>query len=272
MEAAKLFNVRDQVVAITGAASGIGLGYAKVMASNGARLALMDINANSLEAAVALLKESGADVRGYVTDVTRPESLHLAFQQVIQNYKQLDVVFANAGISGGPGFLKGSGERNPEGEVENLSAETWHRVFETNVTSLFLTLQAVVPQMKKQGSGRIIVTSSISASMAETLVSSIYATSKGTVGHMVRQYALELAKYGILVNAISPGPVITNIGGGRLQQAESRRPFERAAPLGRIADPSDLYGAALFLASSASAMITGTQIVIDGGRLLGSAD
>jgi NAD(P)-dependent dehydrogenase (short-subunit alcohol dehydrogenase family) len=272
MEAAKLFNVRDQVVAITGAASGIGLGYAKVMASNGARLALMDINANNLEAAVALLKESGADVRGYVTDVTRPESLHMAFQQAIENYKQLDVVFANAGISGGPGFLKGSGERNPEGEVENLSAETWHRVFETNVTSLFLTLQAVVPQMKKQGSGRIIVTSSISASMAETLVSSIYATSKGTVGHMVRQYALELAKYGILVNAISPGPVITNIGGGRLQQAESRRPFERAAPLGRIADPTDLYGAALFLASSASAMITGTQIVIDGGRLLGSAD
>jgi len=75
-----------------------------------------------------------------------------------------------------------------------------------------------------------------------------------------------------LVNAISPGPVITNIGGGRLKQAESRRPFERAAPLGRIADPTDLYGAALFLASSASAMITGTQIVIDGGRLLGSAD
>ena len=126
--------------------------------------------------------------------------------------------------------------------------------------------------MKKQGKGRIIVTSSISASMAESLVSSIYATSKSTVGHMVRQYAFELAKYGILVNAISPGPVITNIGGGRLKMTESRRPFEKATPLGRIAEPSDLYGAALFLASPASSMITGTQIVVDGGRILGMAD
>ncbi len=272
MNAAQLFNVRDQVIAITGAASGIGLGYAKVLAANGARLALIDINANTLSSAVQSLKESGADVHGYVADVTKAESVHLTIQQVIENFKHLDVVFANAGISGGPGFLKGNGERNSEGEVENLSAETWHRVFETNVLSLFHTLQAVVPHMKKQGRGRIIVTSSISASMAETLVSSIYATSKGTVGHMVRQYALELANYGILVNAISPGPVITNIGGGRLQQAESRLPFERAAPLGRIAEPSDLYGAALFLSSPASAMITGTQIVIDGGRLLGTAD
>ena len=77
---------------------------------------------------------------------------------------------------------------------------------------------------------------------------------------------------GILVNAISPGPVITNIGGGRLKMTESRRPFEKATPLGRIAEPSDLYGAALFLASPASSMITGTQIVVDGGRILGMAD
>jgi NAD(P)-dependent dehydrogenase (short-subunit alcohol dehydrogenase family) len=272
MEAAKLFNVRDQVVAITGAASGIGLGYAKVMAANGAKLVLIDINADALASAVQSLKETGAEVHGYAADVTKADSLHFAFQQAIENFKHLDVVFANAGISGGPGFLKGNGDRNPEGEIENLSSETWHRVFETNVMSLFHTLQAVVPQLKKQGHGRIVVTSSISASMAETLVSSIYATSKGTVGHMVRQYALELAKYGILVNAISPGPVITNIGGGRLKQPESRRPFEQAAPLGRIAEPSDLYGAALFLASPASAMITGTQIVVDGGRLLGTAD
>jgi NAD(P)-dependent dehydrogenase (short-subunit alcohol dehydrogenase family) len=272
MQAQQLFKVADSIVAITGAASGIGLGYSQVMAANGAKIAMIDIDEKALNEAVQALQASGAQVQGFVADVTNTENLNAAFHAAVAIYGRLDVVFANAGISGGPGFLKVNGERNPEGEVENLSMEVWQRVFDTNVTSLFRTFQAVVPQMKRQGNGRIIVTSSISASMAETLVSSIYATSKGTVGHMVRQLALELAKYGILVNAISPGPVITNIGGGRLKLSESRRPFEKATPLGRISEPSDLYGAALFLASPASSMITGTQIVIDGGRILGTAD
>lgn len=272
MQVDKLFDVRGKVAAITGAASGIGLAYAQVMAANGAEVALVDRDNEALAKAVAGLAATGARVHGELADVTRPESLRRAFEAVVARTGRLDVVFANAGISGGPGFLKGSGERNPAGEVENLSPDVWRRVFDTNVTSIFHTLQIVVPQMKKQGGGRIIVTSSISASMTETLVSSIYATSKGTVGHMVRQYAIELARYGILVNAISPGPVVTNIGGGRLQQADARLPFERAAPMGRIAEPSDLMGAALFFASSASALVTGTEIVVDGGRLLGTAD
>lgn len=272
MQAQELFDVRGRVAAVTGGASGIGLAYAEVMAANGAVVTLIDVDAQALGSAVARLADRGAQVRGEVADVTQPETLRRAFDAVVQRDGRLDVVFANAGISGGPGFLKGSGERNPAGEVENLSPQVWRRVLDTNVDSIFHTLQMVVPVMKRQGGGRIIVTSSISASMAETLVSSIYAVSKGTVGHMVRQYALELARYGILVNAIAPGPVVTNIGGGRLQSEEARRPFERAAPMGRIAQPADLMGAALFLASPASSHITGTQIVVDGGRLLGTAD
>ncbi|RYY81747.1 MAG: SDR family oxidoreductase [Comamonadaceae bacterium] len=259
-------------MAVTGAASGIGLAYAEVMAANGAVVNLIDIDRQALDAAVARLAAGGGQVRGEVADVTQPDTLRRAFDAVLARDGRLDVVFANAGISGGPGFLKGNGERNPAGEVENLSPEVWQRVFATNVTSIFHTLQLVVPPMKRKGGGRIIVTSSISASMAETLVSSIYATSKGTVGHMVRQYALELARYGILVNSIAPGPVVTNIGGGRLQQDDARQPFERAAPMGRIARPADLMGAALFLASPASGLVTGTEIVIDGGRILGTAD
>jgi NAD(P)-dependent dehydrogenase (short-subunit alcohol dehydrogenase family) len=84
--------------------------------------------------------------------------------------------------------------------------------------------------------------------------------------------AHELARFNIRVNAISPGPVVTNIGGGRLQQAQARAPFERAAPLGRIGTPADLQGAALLLASSASSWMTGAEIIIDGGTTLGPAD
>ncbi|MGJ7531480.1 SDR family NAD(P)-dependent oxidoreductase, partial [Variovorax sp. GB1P17] len=272
MKTERLFDVSGSVVAITGAASGIGLGYAEVMAANGACVTLIDMNREALDQAVATLSATGGHVTGAVADVTQPDTLRAAFDDVVTRHGRLDTVFANAGISGGPGFLSGTGERNPEGEVENLSLDLWERVFATNVTSMLHTLQIVVPQMKKQGGGRIVVTSSVSASMPETLVSSMYATSKGAVAHMVRQYALELAKYGILLNAISPGPVITNIGGGVLKSEEVRRPFERVVPLGRIARPSDLQGAALFLASPASSLITGTEIIIDGGRVLGVAD
>jgi NAD(P)-dependent dehydrogenase (short-subunit alcohol dehydrogenase family) len=272
MKAQQLFDVEGRIVAITGAASGIGLAYAEVMGANGAKVNLIDLDVTALTAAVDRLRTEGIDAHGEVADVTQPETLRKAFADIVARHGRLDVVFANAGISGGPGFLNGAGERNPAGAIENLSMEVWDRVIATNTTSVFLTLQIVVPYMKQQGGGRIIVTSSISASKTETLVSSIYATSKAAVGYLVKQAAHELAKFDILVNAISPGPVITNIGGGRLKLPDSRKPFERAAPLGRIATPQDLQGAALFLASPASSLVTGAQIIIDGGTTLGPAD
>ncbi len=272
MRASELFDVTGRIVAVTGGASGIGYACAEAMADNGAVVDLIDVNPQALEQAVARLRAAGAEVNGEVADVTRPETLKAAFERIVARHGRLDVVFANAGISGGPGFLTGSGERNPQAAFENLSLELWNKVLATNTTSVFLTLQYVIPQMKKQGGGRIIVTSSNSASKTETLVSAIYTTSKGAVGHLVRQVALEVARYGIRVNAIAPGPVITNIAGGRLQDAEARRPFEQAAPLGRICTPRDIQGAALFLASPASELVTGAQILIDGGVTLGRAD
>ncbi|CAN7770773.1 SDR family NAD(P)-dependent oxidoreductase [Pseudorhodoferax sp. LjRoot39] len=267
-----MFNVRGQTVVVTGAASGIGLAYASVMAANGAHVELIDRDAQALAQALEELGATGAQLHGKIADVTQPESLRQAFDHAIARHGRIDTVFANAGISAGPGFLNGAGERNPAGEVENLSVELWDRVIATNTRSIFLTLQTVVPHFKQHGGGRIIATSSISASKTETLVSSIYATSKAAVGYMVRQYAHELARYNILVNAIAPGPVITNIGGGRLKSPQARAPFEQAAPLHSICTVEDLQGAALFLASPASRLITGQQIIVDGGTTLGPAD
>ncbi|MEY2618614.1 MAG: hypothetical protein RL522_1616 [Pseudomonadota bacterium] len=272
MKAQDLFKVEGLAVAITGAASGIGLAYAQVMAENGAQVTLIDIHAEALSGAVQRLAAGGARVHGEVADVTDPVSVRRALQAVVDRHGRIDVLFANAGISGGPGFLTGDGQRNPAGALENLALETWDRVMTTNTRSVFLTLQAVVPHMKRQGGGKIIVTSSISASKTETLVSSIYATSKAAVGYLVRQLAHELAAYQITVNAIAPGPIVTGIGGGRLKQAQARVPFERAAPLGRIGTPQDLQGVALLLASPASSLMTGAQIIVDGGTTLGPAD
>jgi NAD(P)-dependent dehydrogenase (short-subunit alcohol dehydrogenase family) len=267
-----LFSVRGLSVLVTGAASGVGYGYAEALAANGAHVTLSDVDAGALDAAVARLRAAGGQAWGQPADVTRPETLRAAVDAVLAREGRLDVVFANAGISGGPGFLRGDGTRNPDGALENLSPEQFERVVAINLRGALHTLQAAVPPMKKQGSGRIIVTSTVSVHRTETLVSTLYVASKAGLLQLVRQAALELARYGILVNAIGPGPTITNIGGGRLQQAAAREPFERVTPLKRLATPQDLNGAALFLASPAAGYITGTQITVDGGCSMGPAD
>jgi NAD(P)-dependent dehydrogenase (short-subunit alcohol dehydrogenase family) len=269
---ATLFNVQGLSVLVTGAASGIGLGYAQALAANGARVTIVDSDAAQLDAAVARLRESGGLVSGVVADVTQPETLHAAVAATLAREPRIDVLFANAGISAGPGFLKGDGSRNDAAALENLSLDMFDRAVAVNLRGALATLQAVVPQMKRQGGGRIIVTTTVSLQRTETLVSTLYVASKAALGQLVRQAALELACYGILVNGIAPGPTITQIGGGRLQDPVARAPFEHAIPMHRLATTDDLQGAALFLASKASAYITGTQIVVDGGGCLGSAD
>ena len=268
----KLFEVQGLAVLVTGAASGIGLACAQALARNGARVSLADLDGAALDSAVAALVADGCDAHAVLTDALDPQALAGAVAGVVDRCGRLDVVFANVGISGGPGFLRGDGSRNPAAAFEDVPLALWQRVLDTNILSVVKTIQAVVPAMKRQGAGRIIVTSSISATCTETLVGTTYVASKGAVGQLVRQAALELARYGIQVNALAPGPVITNIGGGRLKDADARAPFERASPMHGLAKPEDIAGAALYLASPASRWVTGAQIVIDGGVSLGAAD
>jgi NAD(P)-dependent dehydrogenase (short-subunit alcohol dehydrogenase family) len=272
MKIDRLFSVQGLSVLITGGASGIGLAYAQALAENGARLMIADINQEALDKAVTALTELGAEVAGERIDVTRREDLDRVVANTVARYGRIDVVFVNAGISGGPGFLGPDRTRKPERALEFIPDELWTRVIETNLTSVFRTVQAVVPQMKRQGGGRIIVTSSISATKTEIYVGAAYVASKAGVAQFVRQAAIELAKFKILVNAIAPGPVITNIGGGRLKENEARKPFEQACPMHEVASPDDLKGAAIYLASPASRFVTGAQIVVDGGVTLGEAD
>jgi NAD(P)-dependent dehydrogenase (short-subunit alcohol dehydrogenase family) len=272
MKAQELFKVGGLVTVVTGAASGIGLAIARVMADNGARVTLVDVDREALQEAVRALSATGAEVHGEAADVTDKQALERAVSAAIGRHGRLDVAFANAGISGGPGFLKADDQRNPPSAIENLSEELWDRVIETNLSSVFKTLQVVAPRMKAQGGGCIIVTGSISALRPELYVGTPYVASKAGVAQLVRQAALELARYNVRVNAIAPGPVITNIAGGRLRDLAARAPFERTSPMHRIATPEDLCGAALYLASPAASFVTGATIVVDGGAALGAAD
>ena len=271
LNASELFDVTGLVTIVTGGASGIGYAYADVMAANGAVVTLIDRDADGLAAAIKRLGSDGRKVYGEVADVTDKVSLRRAVDAVARRHGRIDVVFANAGISAGPGFLNTERKRDPQRAVENISEELWDRVIATNLSSVLHTIQLVVPHMKAAG-GRIIVTSSISATKVEQFVGTPYVVSKAGVAQLVRQVALELARYNIAVNAIAPGPCVTNIGGGRLQDPSNQAFFAQFSPQHRMATTDDMQGAALFLASGAAKHVTGAQILIDGGVTLGVAD
>ena len=263
MKIQQLFDVRGEVVVVTGAASGLGFAFAEALAANGARVTLMDLDRAGLDAAVDRLRAQGGEAEGVAVNVSDSRALREAIDATAGRHGRLDVAFANAGMSAGPGFIK------PAGGLEAVSLEAWGRVLQTNLTSVLVTMQAAAPHMKARKKGRIIVTASIAALRAEPAVGYGYIATKAAVANLVRQAALELAPWNVLVNAVAPGPFLTNIAGGQLRNPEVAKVFEQMVPLGRIAQPDEIKGLALLLASPASSFITGTVIPIDGGATAG---
>ena len=243
---------------------------------NGARVTMLDVDPGRIEREVARLQGLGWDVRGAVADVTDHPSLDRAFDEAADHYGKLDVVFANAGVDPGPGFLSGwtggGRARNPEGALEAYSDERWQRVIDINLSGVFATLRAAARHMKPRRFGKIIVTTSLAALINESSIGFAYMVSKAGAAHLMRNVALELAAYDITVNAIAPGFFVTNIGGGHAHDPGVQAHIAKAVPMHRVGFPDDMKGLALFLASPASAYVTGAQIPIDGGWLLGTAD
>jgi NAD(P)-dependent dehydrogenase (short-subunit alcohol dehydrogenase family) len=265
-----LFDITGKTVIVTGAASGLGLSIADAMAENGARVALFDLNRDGLEEAERRLRTTGADVLIKTVDVSDRDQMRRSVDAVADEFGRLDIAFGNAGIGAGPGFMGFDGSRNANGEMGSISDELWDRVMAVNLNSVFTTIQSCAFHMKKQRAGRIIITTSVASFRNEGWVGTPYMPAKAGAAHLVRQAALELAHYNITVNAIAPGAFATNIGGGRLKSEDVRRAMSKRIPLGRVADPNEIKGLALFLASSASSFVTGAEIPIDGGTSLGA--
>jgi NAD(P)-dependent dehydrogenase (short-subunit alcohol dehydrogenase family) len=255
-----LFDVRGHVAFVTGAASGLGLAMAEVLAENGAIVTLADVNVSNLDAAVSKLRSAGCEVESTVVDVRDAGRVQEAIAAVAAKHGRLDTVFANAGISAGFGYNVASGQ------LDAIAASDWENVLKVNLTGVFVTLQAAASHMKARRTGRIIVTASISGMRSEVISGYAYVATKAAVINLVRQAAMELAPFNVLVNAIAPGFFYTNLGGGRLRadpQLAAR--FAGKVPLGRIGQSDEIKGLALFLASPASSYITGALIPIDGG-------
>ncbi len=276
MKISDLFSVEDYGVVITGGASGIGLGYAEALASNGARVTILDVHPQRIEVETRRLQAEGLDVGGQIVDVTDHEALDNAIDDAAQIYGRLDVVFANAGIDPGAGFVGdwagAERPRIPEGALENYTDERWSRVIDVNLNGVFATIRAAVRHMKPKKSGRIIVTTSLASTRIEPAIGAAYMAAKAGIRNLMRTAALELAAYNITVNAIAPGYIVTNIGGGHAHNPVEQRAVAKTIPMHRVGFPADHYGVALFLASPASDYITGQEIVVDGGLGLGVAD
>ncbi|RFA08977.1 hypothetical protein B7R54_06890 [Subtercola boreus] len=254
-----LFDVRGRGAVVTGAASGLGFAIARVLARNGARVLLVDNTGETLETARQSLAAEGLEVRARMADVRDRAALDAAMQDAAGWGSGLDIVFANAGVSSGLGRRFGNG-------LAEIDDDRWQSVLDINLTGLMLTVQAAAARMN-DGAGRIIVTSSVAGLAVDPLVGYAYSSSKAAVTLFAQNVATELATRGINVNVIAPGSFLTAIGAKNPGNTGMIDELTRATATGRIADPAEIEGLALLLASPAAGHITGSVFVIDGGVL-----
>jgi 3-oxoacyl-[acyl-carrier protein] reductase len=241
--------IEGKIALIIGAARGIGKGIAQRFAEEGALLVLAD----SEEAAGrATAEELGAAfVR---VDISSLDEARAAVRVATERHGRLDIVVQNAGIY-------------PWQLIENTSAEDWDRVMAVNLKGSFNAVRAALEPMKAQRSGRMLFTSSITGPHVTSPGHGHYSASKAGINGFIRAAALEFAGYGITVNGVEPGNILTEAV--REQRGDAfLKNMQDAIPLGRLGSPRDVANAFLFLASDEASYITGTTIVVDGGQLL----
>lgn len=267
------FDIRGRSAFVTGAASGIGLAYAECMAEAGAKVTLTDIDAAGAEREAARLRGEGYEARSDRCDVANLAEVAAAIDNHVAAYGGLDICFANAGLDVGNGFWSPEGDRNPAGQIDVYEPERWYKSIGINLTGCFHTVREAARAMKantQRRGGAIVITSSNAAEVNEAIVGVPYMAAKAGVKHFMRHTAYELAAYGIRVNAIAPGPFVTNIGGGWVKKnPAAKAAWDELVPVGRMAETYQIKPLALLLASDAGSYMTGSHVMIDGGMQLG---
>jgi NAD(P)-dependent dehydrogenase (short-subunit alcohol dehydrogenase family) len=238
----------DKVVVVTGGASGIGAAVADGFAREGAQVAVLDIKFSAAE-------RSFGSVRKYRCDVGDEPAVEATFDKVTADLGPVDVVVHCAAVLG------------LSGPFHELTLEVWKRYIDTNLTGAFLVARAAASRMVASGTrGRLILVGSVNSFASERFAAP-YASSKGGIRMLTRSASIDLARYGITVNMIAPGPIATPSTQDRFNAPEIRQTLERVVPVGIPGKPTDIAAAALFLASPDSSFVTGTDLVVDGGML-----
>lgn len=247
--------IDGRVAVVIGGARGIGEAIAQRFVEEGARVVIGDVDGENGTATAARL---GSAVARYVqTDIADPVQAERLIATAAAEFGRLDILVQNAGIY-------------PLTLIENISPEEWDAVCAVNLRGTFLAARAALRPMRAQAYGRMVFTSSITGPRVSSPGHGHYASTKAGINGFIRTAALEFAPYGITVNGVEPGNILTEA----LKASRSREfisEMESAVPLGRLGTPREVAHATLFLASDEAAYVTGTTIIVDGGQILPEA-
>jgi NAD(P)-dependent dehydrogenase (short-subunit alcohol dehydrogenase family) len=253
----------ERVALITGAGSGIGKAAAMLLSKEGAKIGVLGHTKEELEETVSQIQNAGGEAMPLIADISQPDQMQQAVEQLANQWGRLDIVFANAGING------------VWASIEELDPQEWDKTINVNLKGTFLTVKYAVPYLKKQG-GSVVITSSVNGTRVfSNTGATAYSCTKAAQVAFTKMVALELAKHRIRVNVVCPGAIDTNI-----EESTERRDLEEIQepvefPEGKIPLTDGKSGTSeqvaqlvLFLASDASSHITGTEMWIDGGESL----
>jgi 3-oxoacyl-[acyl-carrier protein] reductase len=246
----------DQVAVVTGGARGIGRGIASVLAAEGARVVIADLDARLAEKTAAGLRAGSFDAVASEVDVTDRAAVEGLAGDVSSEYGRIDILAANAGIY-------------PSIELATMDDASWDRISNVNVKGALHAVQACLPTMLGRQYGRIVLTSSITGPYTGHPGFTAYGASKAAMLGFMRSAAVELAGSGVVINAVLPGNVQTP--GLDETSDEHRRQMLNSIPMGRFADVEDIGWAVRFLASLEAGYITGQTLIVDGGQVLPEA-
>jgi 3-oxoacyl-[acyl-carrier protein] reductase len=247
----RLFNLAGKTAIVTGASGDIGHDIAYQLARAGVSTALLGRDQHRLEKTVKDAESLGTKSFGLICDVRRKTEVEIAVQKILKKYNRIDILVNNAG-------------RGSLGDISTVDENTWDDVIDTNLKSVFLFCQALLPMFRRQNHGRIINIASISAQTGGSAGSISYTASKGGMLSLTKTLARDMAPFGVTVNAVSPG--VIDAGMGKLSNEEKAK-YEPTIPLGRVGTGTDVAYAVLFLASDEAQYITGTTIDVNGGLL-----
>ena len=238
----------SKVIVVTGGGSGLGEDYCRAFANEGGQIVCTDIDQASAESTVAAIRADGGTAIAIQCDVTVADDITRVVDNTLEQFGHLDVLINNAGVIR---------RRSLTGTTE----EDWSREIDTDLKGPFLCARAVVPHMKERGYGKIVNISSVAGIVG--CISTAYAASKAGINGLTRQWALELAPFGIRVNSVAPGYTATPIN-AKLRETPAARQIGERIPLG-WGKPADITAAVLFLSAEESDYITGQTLAVDGG-------
>ncbi|HOA76883.1 MAG TPA: 3-oxoacyl-ACP reductase family protein [Thermosynergistes sp.] len=246
--------LEGKVTIVTGAAGGFGSEIGRIFAHEGASLVLADINYNAAESLANELKAQGTKAVAVSVDVGDEKQVYAMVNRAMSEFGQVDILINNAGM--------GRGAR-----IQDITLDDWNQLLRLNLTGTFLCCKAVIDHMIARGYGKIVNMASICGQTARPVGVDYSASKSGIIG-ITRTLALQVAPYGINVNAVAPGPVATQIF-ERNWPKETVDKLKSTIPFKREGTPRDIANAALFLSSDEAGWITGEVIAVNGGAFIG---